>query len=181
MSNRTLIPVLGCSVDTWRYYICRMKYAEVNREFQFAHELGSNAELGQIIQRGISARTKDITQYLLKSLHRFLGELVVAAWGGEPQYTPLQMDNPERMLKGLDREFGVLTFDGTQAYFVLDGQHRLRAIKDALKQNPDLGKEDICVPIVTHYDTADGRMRTRLLFSNINRNAKQTEQAENIA
>jgi DNA sulfur modification protein DndB len=30
----------------------------------------------------------------------------------------------------------VLTFDGTQQYFVPDGQHRLRAIKDALKQTP---------------------------------------------
>jgi DNA sulfur modification protein DndB len=181
MSNRTLIPVLRCKVDTWRYYICKMKYGEVNRQVQFAYELSRNAELGQLIQRGISARTKDITQYLLKSPHRFLGGLVVAVWGGEPKYTPLQMDDPEGMLKGLDREFGVLTFDGTQAYFVLDGQHRLRAIKDAMKQNPDLGKEDICVLIVTHYDTPEGRMRTRRLFTNINKNAKQTAPAENIA
>lgn len=181
MSNRTLIPAFRCSVGTWRYYTCRMKYAEVARELNSPQEFVSNAELGQIIQRGISARTKDITQYLLKSPHRFLGGLVVAAWGGEPQYTPLSMDDPEGMLKGIDREFGVLTFDGTQAYFVLDGQHRLRAIKDAMKQNPDIGREDICVLIVTHYDTDDGRMRTRRLFSNINRNAKQTGQAENIA
>jgi DNA sulfur modification protein DndB len=180
MGNRTLIPVLRCKVDTWRYYICKMKYGEVARRVSLPCELG-NDELAVLIQRGISARTKDITQYLLKSPHRFLGGIVVAAWGGEPQYTPLSMDDPEGILKGLDREFGVLTFDGTQAYFVLDGQHRLRAIKDAMKQTPDIGKEDICVLIVTHYDTADGRMRTRRLFSNINRNAKQTGQAENVA
>jgi DNA sulfur modification protein DndB len=95
MSNRTLIPVLRCKVDTWRYYIFMMKYGEVARQVQFAYELSSNAELGQMIQRGISARTKDITQYLLKSPHRFLGGLVVAAWGGEPKYTPLSMDDPE--------------------------------------------------------------------------------------
>jgi len=181
MSNKTFIPAFQCAVGDWKYYICMMKYGEVARQVNFAYELGSNAELGQLIQRGISARTKGITDYLLKSQHRFLGGLVVAAWGGEPQYTPLQMDDPEGMLKGLDREFGVLTFDGTQAYFVLDGQHRLRAIKDAMKKNPDLGKEDICVLIVTHYDNPEGRMRTRRLFSNINRNAKQTGQAENIA
>jgi DNA sulfur modification protein DndB len=91
------------------------------------------------------------------------------------------MDDPEGMLRGLDREFGVLTFDGTQAYFVLDGQHRLRAIKDALKRNPEIGQDDICVLIVTHYDNAEGRKRTRRLFSNINRNAKQTGTAENVA
>ena len=181
MSNRTLIPAFRCKVDTWRYYVCRMKYAEAARQIKFPYERGGNAELGQLIQRGISARTKGITEYLLKSKHRFLGGLVVAAWGGEPQYTPLLMDDPEGMLKGLDREFGVLTFDGTQMYFVLDGQHRLRAIKDAMKQNPDIGREDICVLIVTHYDTAEGRKRTRRLFSNINKNAKQTGAAENIA
>jgi DNA sulfur modification protein DndB len=181
MSNKTFIPAFQCSVGDWKYYICMMKYGEVGRQVQFAHELSSNQELGQLIQRGISARTKGITEYLLNSAHRFLGGLVVAAWGGEPQYTPLSMEDPEGMLRGLDREFGVLTFDGTQAYFVLDGQHRLRSIKDAMKKNPDLGKEDICVLIVTHYDTVDGRMRTRRLFSNINKNAKQTGQAENIA
>jgi DNA sulfur modification protein DndB len=95
MSNRTLIPAFQCQVDTWRYYICRMKYAEVAREFQYFYEFGNNVELGQLIQRGISARTKGITEYLLKSRHHFLGGLVVAAWGGEPQYTALSMDDPE--------------------------------------------------------------------------------------
>lgn len=91
------------------------------------------------------------------------------------------MDDPDGMLSGLDQGFGVLTFDGTQQYFVLDGQHRLRAIKDALKKKAELGKDDVCVLMVTHYDTKDGRTRTRRLFSNINRNAKQTGLAENIA
>ena len=78
-----------------------------------------------LIQRGISARTKGITDYLLKWTHRFLGGIVVAAWGGEPKYTAMSMEDPDGMLQGLDREFGVLTFDGSQQYFVLDGQHRL--------------------------------------------------------
>jgi DNA sulfur modification protein DndB len=90
------------------------------------------------------------------------------------------MDDPDGILRGLDREFGVLTFDGSQQYFALDGQHRLRAIKDALKQNPSLASEDICVLLVTHYDTPEGRIRTRRLFSNINRNAVKTAAAEDI-
>ncbi|MSO38005.1 MAG: DGQHR domain-containing protein [Acidimicrobiia bacterium] len=181
MSNKTFIPAFQCAVGDWKYYICMMKFAEVARQVQFAYELGSNEELGVLLQRGITERTKEITEYLLTSPHRFLGGLVIAAWGGEPTYTPLSMDDPAGMLKGIDREFGVLTFDGTQAYFVLDGQHRLKAIKEALKQNPDLGKDDISILIVTHYNHAEGRKRTRRLFSNINRNAKQTGYAENIA
>ena len=181
MSNRTLIPALSCSVGNWRYYTCQMKYGEVARQFNFAYELEPNIEIRKLYQRGINNCAKGITDYLLSSDHRFLGGLVVAAWGGEPQYTPLTMEDPDGMLRGLDQGFGVLTFDGTQAYFVLDGQHRLRAIKDALNRKPEINKEDICVLIVTHYDTAEGRLRTRRLFSNINRNAKQTGAAENIA
>jgi DNA sulfur modification protein DndB len=180
MSNKTFIPAFQCSVGDWKYYISMMKYGEVARQVQFAHELSKNAELGQLVQRGLSDRTKEITEYLLTSPHRFLGAIVVAAWGGEPQYSPLSIDDPDGVLRGIDREFGVLTFDGTQQYFALDGQHRLRAIKDAIKQDPDLAREDICVLMVTHYDSADGRIRTRRLFSNINRNAVKTNAAEDI-
>lgn len=181
MSNRTLVPAMKCTVGDWNYYICTMQYAEVAHQVQFAYDLGGNTELSLLAQRGITDRTKGITDYLLASPHHFLGGLVVAAWGGEPNYTPLTMDDPDGMLSGLDQGFGVLTFDGTQQYFVLDGQHRLRAIKDALKKKAELGKDDVCVLMVTHYDTKDGRTRTRRLFSNINRNAKQTGLAENIA
>lgn len=180
MSNKTFIPAFQCKVGDWKYYISTMKYAEVARQVSFAYELSANAELGQLVQRGLSDRTGDITKYLLTSPARFLGALVVAAWGGEPTYTPITMEDPDGMLSGLDEGFGVLTFDGRQSYFALDGQHRLRAIKDAVRQDPSLGSEDICVLIVTHYDTADGRTRTRRLFTNINRNAVKTAKAEDI-
>src|SRR3954465_15547721 len=98
MSNKTSIPAFQCSVGDWKYYICMMKYGEVARQVQFAYELSSNAELGQLIQRGLSDPPKETTESLLKSPHRFLGGLVVAAWGGEPTYTALSMDDPEGML-----------------------------------------------------------------------------------
>jgi len=181
MANKTFIPAFSAKVGDWEYYICIMKYAEVARQVGFAYELGGNADLSTMIQRGISGRTKEITEYLLKSQHRFLGSLIVAAWGGSPEYTPIAMEDPDGLLSGIDRGFGVLTFDGTQQYFALDGQHRLKAIKDAIKQTPEIGQEDICVLLVSHFDTEDGRTKTRRLFTNINRNAKTTSTAENIA
>jgi len=181
MGNKTFVPAFRCKVGDWDYFVCTMKYAEVSKQVGFAFERGGNMELGKLVQRGLSERTKDITKYLLESEHRFLGALVVAVWGGEPIYTPLHMVDPDGMLSGVDQGFGVLTFDGTQSYYALDGQHRLKAIKDAVIREPDLGKEDICVLMVTAYDTEKGRIRTRRLFTNINRNAKKTDQAENIA
>jgi DNA sulfur modification protein DndB len=91
------------------------------------------------------------------------------------------MEDPEGLLSGLDREFGVLTLDGSHQFFALDGQHRLRAVKYAIKKTPEIGKEDIAILLVPHFDTEEGRRRTRRLFTNINRNAKTTTVAENIA
>jgi DNA sulfur modification protein DndB len=181
MSNRTLIPALRAKVGDWKYYICVMKYAQVSKEVQFAYELGGNSDLNNLIQRGISSRTKDIVQYLLNSPHRFLGALIVAVWGGNPNFTSVQMENDQGLLDGLDNAFGVLTFDGSEQYFALDGQHRLRAIKDAIKNKPELGAEEICVILVSHFETTEGKERTRRLFTNINKYAKTTTKGENIA
>jgi DNA sulfur modification protein DndB len=181
MATKTFIPAFRAKVGDWTYYICIMKYAQVAREVMFAHELGGNKDLNTLIQRGIGARTEGIKNYLLKSEHRFLGSLIVATWGGDPNYLELQMEDPDGVLKGIDNGFGVLTLDGSQSFFALDGQHRLKAIKDATKQEPSLGAEDICVLLVSHYNTAEGRERTQRLFTNINRHAKNTTQAENIA
>lgn len=181
MSNKVLIPALKAKVGDWNYYICTMKYAAVAREVNFAYELGGNSDLNSMIQRGISERTKEITEYLLRSEHRFLGALIVAAFGGEPNYIPVEMNGTEEVLNGLDSAFGVLTFDGGQQYFALDGQHRLKAIKDAIKKDPSLGTEEITVILVSHYDTPEGQEKTRRLFTNINKNAKVTKKAENLA
>lgn len=181
MTNKTYIPAFEASVGDWKYYICKMKYAEVDRSVRFAHELGGNKALSDLIQRGLSDRTNEITRYLLRSDHRFLGSLIVATWGGTPNYTELDMEDSDGLLADLDEGFGVLTLDGTHSFFALDGQHRLRAIRDALAKNPELGAEDICVLLVTHHHTPEGRERTQRLFTNINRNAKPTTSGENIA
>ncbi|MBD0862458.1 DGQHR domain-containing protein [Gordonia sp. zg691] len=181
MGTKTFIPAFQATVGDWKYYMCVMKYAQVANNVNFAHEMGGNKDLNSLIQRGISSRTEDIEEYLLKSSHRFLGSLIVACWGGQPEYIELQMDDPDGYLKGVDSGFGVLTFDGSQQYFALDGQHRLTAIKSAVKRDPALGAEEICVLLVSHYNTTEGRERTQRLFTNINRNAKTTTKSENIA
>ena len=180
MPNQTYIPAFQAQVGDWSYYITVMKYATVKNQVQFAHELSPNQDLNTLIQRGLSNRTEDIKKYLLQSEHRFLGALIVACWGGSPQYMELAMDDENGVLRGLDQGFGVLVLDGSQSFFALDGQHRLKAIKDAVREKPELGAEDICVLLVSHFDTDEGRERTQRLFTNINRNAKATTVSENI-
>ncbi len=178
--NRTFIPAFRAHVGDWDYYSCLMTYGEVARQVGFAYELGGNIDLTTMLQRGLSRRTHDIKIYLLESDHRFLGSLVVAAWGGTPIFKDLKIEDPPD-IGSVDANFGALVFDGSQQYFALDGQHRLRAIKDAIRKDPGLAREEISVLIVTHFDTPEGQERTRRLFTNINRNARPTAGAENIA
>lgn len=184
MPSKTFVPAFEAKVGNWTYYVCLMSYAAVAREVNFAYELGGNQDLATMIQRGVGARTADITDYLLNNENRFLGSLIIAAWGGHPEYIPVEMEKSQEnheVLSGMDRNFGVLTFDNTHQFFALDGQHRLKAIKDAVKRDPSLGREDVSVIVVPHFDDEDGRRRTRRLFTNINRNAVKTTNQENIA
>lgn len=183
MASKTFVPAFKGAVGDWDYYLCLMSYGQVAREVNFAYQLGGNQDLATMVQRGVGDRTKDITEYLLRNQRRFLGAIVVAVVGGDPGYIPLAMsDNDEQvLLAGVDRGFGVLTFDGTHQFFALDGQHRLKAIKDALLKDPMLAGEDIAVIVVPHIDDAAGRQQTRRLFTNINRNAVKTTRQEDIA
>ena len=93
----------------------------------------------------------------------------------------------------LQDTFGVLTFDGTQRYYALDGQHRLSAIKNLLHGDvEDVGvpegfaKEEMSVLVVVPTET-DGdveheeafRERFRRLFGHLNRYAKLMDKATN--
>lgn len=183
MPSKTFVPAFKGQVGEWDYYLCLMTYGQVAREINFAYQLGGNKDLATMIQRGVGARTEQITEYLIKNKFRFLGSLVVAVVGGDPGYIPLAMaDNQQQgLLSGVDRGFGVLTFDGSHQFFALDGQHRLKAIQDALLQDQSLSTEDIAVIVVPHRDDIKGRQQTRRLFTNINRNAVKTTKQEDIA
>ena len=178
----TQIPAFEARVGDWTYYIGVMTYAEVAAQVKFAYKLTEqNEDLSNLLQRGIAGRTGAIRDYLLENDHRFLGALVIGAWGGDPEFHDLEMAERSVLMPDLDKAFGVLVFNGSQSYFALDGQHRLRAIQDAVERNPALGSDQIAVLIVSHMDTPAGKERTRRLFTNINRTAKVTTKQENIA
>ncbi|MBX9252915.1 DGQHR domain-containing protein [Desmonostoc muscorum CCALA 125] len=109
----------------------------------------------------------------------------MAVYGGEPEFSEVKVkdghhlidDNEDRSSYG----FGLLRFDGSQIYYALDGQHRLKSIQEAIAQNPDLAKEEITVIILKHENSKDGLERTRRLFSTLNRRAKPTSSGMNIA
>ena len=176
--------VLRGRMGDWTYYVTAMKLAKVARETRFAEDLHKTTELDELMQREIGDRVKkEMVPYLLHQPQRFYGALIVAVYGGEPEFSPVKiaehdlLDDTESSTYG----FGLLRFDGSQQYFALDGQHRLKSIQLALEQNPDLGREEVTVIIVKHESDADGLARTRRLFSTLNQRAEKTNVGLNIA
>lgn len=174
-----LIPVIRGELGGREYYIGKMTFQELASKVQFYTDLETNTELDTLLQRELTRRSEDMKTYLLKQPERFYGAIIVAAWGGRPAYVRVRME--DHPLLDDDFEFGLLKFDGRQEFFALDGQHRLRSIKDAIDVDGSLRTEEVSVVIVTHERTEEGNVKTRRLFHTLNRYARPTTTGENIA
>lgn len=174
-----LLAVIKGTMGGRDYYIGKMNFQELASKVQFFMDLDQDPSLDTLLQRQLSGRAAAMTEYLLRQPERFYGAIIVAAWGGRPQYMRVKME--DHPLLDDDFEFGLLKFDGKQAYFALDGQHRLRSIKDAIEKDGALRNEEVSVIFVTHERTEEGNVKTRRLFHTLNRHARATTPGENIA
>lgn len=178
------VPALKAKMGDWQYYVTVMKMGKIARECRLAEEIHSNKDLDDLIQREIQDRVrKEMVPYLLNESQRFYGALVVAVYGGAPEFSEVRVHEHSLLDDGETSSygFGLLRFDGSQIYYALDGQHRLKSIQEAIHTNPDLAQEEICVIILKHENSSEGLERTRRLFSTLNRRAKPTSSGMNIA
>lgn len=178
------VPALQARMGDWQYYVTVMKLGKIARECRLADDIHPNKDLDALIQRELQNRVQqEMVPYLLNQSQRFYGAMVVAVYGGEPEFSPVRVDE-HQLIDDKERSsygFGLLRFDGSQIYYALDGQHRLKSIQEAIILNPDLAKEEITVIVLKHEDTHEGLQRTRRLFSTLNRRAKPTTSGTNIA
>ena len=183
-------------MGSWTYYIVKMQMKDIVKEVGFASEIYNNRTLDDAIQRSLKeSRVKnEIVEYLAKRPDRFFSSIVVAALGGNPTFVPVEItDDPRFALlrpSSVGDAFGVLTFDGGQRYFALDGQHRLKAIQTLIAQTednlPDLPEhflsEEVSVIMLVREEASDDKFMTsyRRIFSSLNRYAKPTDTDTNI-
>ena len=182
MSSWTFSPAIRGQFGEWEYYITTMKARDAVRTIKPPSELFevSARALDQRMQRGLSSRVAPMVEYL-KQDYRFYGPLIVALKGGDPQFVPLEMAEPDQLVPTDAFDIGVLRFNGTEDYFVLDGQHRLASISEAIENGNDCVKnDDVSIVIIRHEDTEQGKQKSRRVFTHVNRYAKGTTKSENI-
>jgi DNA sulfur modification protein DndB len=184
--GKIILPTLKAYMGDWTYYVTLLPFSEVAKRVSLADEIHKDKGLSKMIQRKVTNRTKDIVTYLKTQDQRFFNSLILGIYGGSPHWQEIIIDKKsnnlnEEELDYLNRTFGILTLTGEEKIFAIDGQHRSKAIKDATKEKEALKDEEIAVIFVAHKRSQEGEIRTRRLFSTLNRYAKPVNISEIIA
>ena len=188
------LPALKGRVGSWAFYTTLMKFSEIEERIQMSDEVYQNKNLSDMVQRTVRAsRTQEIAEYLLSDKERFFPAMVVAVFDGEPNWLELSISPGDHEsvvdVSSLDISkvdaFGVLALKGKERLFPLDGQHRLSGIREALKTSKAtdefLGDDEVAVMLVAHEPSKQGRMRSRRLFTVLNKRAVSVKKHETIA
>ena len=185
------LPALRAHMGDWVYYISFMPMSEIAARISIAESIHSAETLQELLQRQLSNRSGDIKAYLDTQPQRFFNALVVGTYGGNPQWHEVAIRKIESKLSDppdyLEGALGILTLQGTEKLFAIDGQHRVAGIQKAVEGKPELGKEEVCVIFMAGV-TAEKRKkdqqgfeRTRRLFTTLNRYAKPVSKRDIIA
>ena len=172
----------------WVYYPTLMKLKDIAERVKIAEEIYQSKTLSEMVQHEIKRkRGKEIKDYLLKQEQRFFNSLIVAVYEGDPSWydiTHIESNNPydsEEIPEDVVAGIGILSLNGEEKLFTLDGQHRLIGIKEAVAEAPHLGEDELSIIFIAHRADLDGMERTRRLFTTLNKNAVPVSKGEIIA
>ena len=188
-NSRRYYPALRGLFGDWVYYSCLMSMEEVSARLSYAEDIHKSKKLSGMIQRKLKeGRSKAIAAYLLIEKQRFFNSLVVAIYGGDPAWHGFSNFRPQVEDISLadvpteaEDSVGFLSFSGHESIFAIDGQHRHAGMKEALRTDPDLGKDEVSLVLVAHQNTPAGQERTRRLFTTLNKTAVAVGKGEIIA
>ena len=185
-----VLPALRGVMGDWVFYSCLMDVGELSSRVNYAKEIHENEALSDMIQRHLKkGRAAQIADYLKRQPERFFNSLVIATYGGQPNWHALSdvrnktaQDELKNLTEDTVSSIGFLTLTGQEKLFALDGQHRLAGIKKAVKDGLDDDPYDeVSVIFVGHKDTKKGIERTRRVFTTLNKTARPVSKGEIIA
>ena len=189
-SEPTILPALRGVMGNWVYYSCLMQFGELSSRVQFAKEVHTHQGMSEMIQRSIDeTRIQEIADYIKYEPQRFFNSLVVAVYGGEPNWHALvnvRNTDADPLFEKLQPEtvesVGFLTLRGDENLFALDGQHRLAGIKAIVDSDYQPAIDDeVSVILVAHEQSPAGLVRTRRLFTTLNKTGRQVTKGDIIA
>ena len=116
-----VLPALRGVMGDWVYYTCLMNLGELSSRVHYAAEVHKHKALSDMIQRHLKMnRGAEIAEYLRHQPERFFNSLVVAIYGGQPNWhalSDLRSKSKDNDLKNLTEDtvssVGFLTLTAT--------------------------------------------------------------------
>ena len=177
----TYIPAIRASMGDIEYFSSIMTLGEAARLIQYVEEIDdwtSETPPELKLQRKLNVQRveREMVPYLVQTPDHFYSALTV-----EVRPAPFEGEQPALAfeVKGTfpgGAAFGMLTLDGTESLYALDGQHRLKSIELAIRQKPTLAREHIVVVLVPFRAV----VRSQTLFSDLNRYARPTSKSTSL-
>jgi DNA sulfur modification protein DndB len=189
------LPALTGQFSNWRYFEIVMPVREIIRTLNThslekpdyriktvaeVEEVYSRSGISNMLQRVFdSRRLEPIKNYLTKQSDRYVNNLTVAIFGGPAEWLPIGI-TPSSLL-GIDEQkgeeywekfaksFGIIKLTGKEILFVLDGQHRIMSMREAVQLDPSLLEQEVAITLISHKNSTEGRRTTRRLFTTVNR------------
>ena len=115
------------------------------------------------------SRIPAIKNYILSNPDNYIFSSLTASVDGVMKFNPFPALGP-------DGKLGRLYISMDSRLLINDGQHRRKAIEEALKEKPELGHEMISVV----FFRDDGLKRSQQMFSDLNKNAVKPTKSLNI-
>lgn len=190
-ANKIDLPCLRGRMGDWYYYVTILKFQDVADRVKLPEEINERysdpaLKLSEWIQRDIDKkRITPIVNYL-KTEQRFFNSLILGIYDGKPKWHDIEFEKSkfsasEDEMKYFSATFGILSLNGDESIFAVDGQHRAIGIREAVLGGQNIKNDEVAAIFVAHRATEEGGIRTRRVFSTLNRYAKPVSQAETIA
>lgn len=177
----TFVPAIHARLGDLEYFVSVVTFGEAARLVEYVERADNwtsetPAELKLQRKLNLQRVEREMVPYLLADKDHFYSALTVeirpAPYAGE--LGGVNFAAQQSYPGGL--EFGMLTLDGTECLYALDGQHRLKSIELAIRLKPELAREHIALILVPFHSIA----RSQTLFSDLNRYAKGPSRSVSI-
>lgn len=186
MSNSWHVPSLRGVIGNWVIYPSLMSAKQISKRVMKSKDIRESKALDDYLQRDLKPRVKKIVRYLKTRDSHLFNAILLGVFDAVPNWVEFDLSTVAEKLKLDDvseakQSMGLLTFSGTERIFAVDGQHRAEAICDAHKAfGEQIAQDQYPVIFLAHADTAEGKVRTRRLFCDINKNAVAVSKGDKV-
>lgn len=189
------MPALRGKMGETEYFQATMKAGDLVRGARSARELDewTSQSIDERLQRepDLKRIKNEIAPYFAKSPDRFFGSILVLIYKGDVAFESLQEVSGGKLPRAYQssaQEIGFLTIDGGEMV-ILDGQHRMLALRGIIQGEIDAEDDDEPWPYVRDLSNDmvsvifidhESNEKTRRIFNKVNRYAKSTSRGDNI-